>query len=168
MHTIIVSEGDTIKSWSFEADKIELPQHGGKRKSMRNRLSVNTNTSQHSGSPLPSPRSQFIYTTQREINDELRVHEKERNDDRQVKEFDRKQYMKYNGVDVDSPGYSRMNEDEITEYLMCVSREGSFKVEDDGNLLASKLKESEGNPGITVNDYETDLQLALMLSLEDQ
>lgn len=186
MHTIIVSENDNVKTWSFEPEEAALAQHGGKRRSMRNRLSITTNGSSYrseTSSLSPSPRSYTRQTTANEIQDELRRHEQTRDGERKVKEYERKQYLKYNGVDIHSPGHSRMSEEEMLRYAMNVSREGSFQSRSFEDFAAAGLVDVDVKSGAArseaaesdafaapadSNEFDMEIQLAMMLSLDDK
>jgi hypothetical protein len=192
LHHILVSENENIKSWSFETEEVtDLQSHGSKRRSMRNRLSLTTSGSiQFGTSPIsPSPRNMTglaRMSYERDIQNDLDDVEKEREEERKAKKMERKQQLKYNGVDIESPHTSRMNEDDMIQYAMHLSREGSFQTSSSWNdLNAARIMESgieglsrdslESVPSVRVNglpaaqsidnEFDLEIQLALALSL---
>lgn len=170
-HTIIVTESDYVKSWDFgSTDSSSTPApRTGKRKSLRSRLSI-TSTQRSHTSQSPSPRimSRFDYT--HEIAHELSQHEITKSIHDKIHNTDRMQHLKYNGVDIESPKYGRMNDEEMTQYVMELSRAGSFQdynldkssFEEDNRLRNGKMEKNSME-----NEFDLQIEMALKLSLEE-
>ena len=191
MHTIIATANDTVKCWSFYQENSGATPQSGKRKMMRHKIHTTrltpTTNRQNSLSPLSaslrnmpfSQRQQF----ERDIQDDVEEVKKEQEHERKQQERVRRKYLKYNGIDLESPVYARITEDELVQYAMTLSRgnseagslpnsalvTGSSWSEDDQMAWAlreseesvkEKLPEEEGTSNVVVTEATPERQEA--------